>query len=163
MGTPEAKATLARLTPELAIRTKRFRAESRRRAIRSAGDRAINIWPLVLLSGLGTAQLFAWRHRDNPTSARAFFATTNTAILGAATGTGLGLATAALSFGHAKGGLGEALAIIGTGLVVGTAAFAGSGYLGYRLRANRRFYLGIAITETSLPLLLGLLHVLDVW
>jgi hypothetical protein len=59
--------------------------------------------------------------------------------------------------------LGDALILIGTGLAVGTVALVGTGYLGYRLRENRTFYMGVAITQTTVPLLLGVLHILDVW
>ncbi len=170
LATPEAAAALAELTPAIEARTDRLKSESRRGAVATAGSRAASASPLLLLSGLGVAQALAWRQSNAPSALRTPLATIDTAIVGGAafvsvvvtmayalsahdTPSGLG------TIDNAMSGIGPALISLSAGLVAGAASLYGAGYLGYRLRDNRTFYMSIAASEAVLPVLVFLYHV----
>jgi hypothetical protein len=170
MPTPEAKTVLAALTPVLAQRKSAKTANGRRAAFDRLPEQAARAWPLFAMSLLGIGQLLAWRKGRIPGGARNALIVLNTALAGGLAACALAGAVAWVgvgptgtppglgSYGNAMSGLGGMLATIGVALLGGLGGLCVAGYVGYRLRDRRRFYVAIAIATAVLPMLLALYY-----
>jgi hypothetical protein len=163
LGTPEARAALANLNAMSDRLEAKARQEHRRFERRK---KLLGMVPLLPFTGLGLAQLLVWLPPRRPGRARTVLVTINSGMIVGAVVAGLtGLVVFAVtvkgsggprSFGQWGDGLESIFAAGAVAVIAGTLALGGGGYLGYRLRGRRWFYLTIAVVQMAWPLL-GLL------